>query len=229
MPRHHHVRLGGQAHDVDGDAPAGEVVELVDEDRRVDDAARPDDALLPPEDPRGHVSELDRLAVGDDRVPGAGPAVVAADDVRVAREQVDDLALALVSPLRADDHRRGHARSLTAGRRRSRLRGLAAYGFRVNAREAPHANPMPAEARDEADVGFGAQRATDHDRRPRPVAVAGLALGCECRRGVANPDDLRLRPLFLLSSYSGSGGGLVSHPAAWSVIRQQGRRTSRIA
>ena len=122
MPRHHHVRLGDRR-TTSTETPGGEVVELVDEDRRVDDAARADDALLPPEDPRGHVSELRRLAVGDDRVARAGPAVVAADDVRVAREQVDDLALALVSPLRADDHRRGHAGSLTAGRRRRAYAG----------------------------------------------------------------------------------------------------------
>ena len=86
VPRHHHVRLGRQPDDVDGDAPAREVVELVDEDRGIDDATGADDALLPPEDPRGHVSELDGLAVGDDRMAGTGPAVVAADDVRVARE-----------------------------------------------------------------------------------------------------------------------------------------------
>ena len=117
VPRHDHVRFGGQADDIDGDAAPGEVVELVDEDRRVDYAPGADDALLAPEDPGGHVLELVRLAVGDDRVAGTGPAVVAADDVRVAGEQVDDLALALVSPLRADDHRRGHAGSLTAERR----------------------------------------------------------------------------------------------------------------
>ena len=40
--------------------------------------------------------------------PAFGPALVAADDVRLAREQVDDLALALVAPLRADDHGGGH-------------------------------------------------------------------------------------------------------------------------
>ena len=46
--------------------------------------------------------------------PAFGPAVVAADEIRVAGEQVDDLALALVAPLRADDHGRGHAGSMPA-------------------------------------------------------------------------------------------------------------------
>ena len=35
--------------------------------------------------------------------PAFGPALVAAHDVRLLGEQVDDLALALVAPLRADD------------------------------------------------------------------------------------------------------------------------------
>ena len=87
-------------------------VQLLDEDARVDDAARADHALLAPEDPRGHVPELVGLAVGDDRVPGVRPAVVAADEIRVLGEQVDDLALALVAPLGADDHGRGHGRGV---------------------------------------------------------------------------------------------------------------------
>ena len=93
---------------------ASKLVELLDEDARVDDAAGADHALLPPEDPGGHVPELVGLAVGDDRVPGVRPAVVAADEIRVLGEQVDDLALALVAPLGADDHGRGHGRSMTA-------------------------------------------------------------------------------------------------------------------
>ena len=69
-------------------------------------------ALLAPEDPRGHVPELVGLPVGDDRVTGVRPALVSADDVRVLRQQVDDLALALVAPLRPDDDGRWHSWSL---------------------------------------------------------------------------------------------------------------------
>jgi hypothetical protein len=82
---------------------------------------------------------------------------------------------------------------------RPSLSGLATYGFGVNAWEAAHADAMPAPAGDEADVGFRAQRTTDHDGGPRTVVVARLALGCEYGRGVADPDNLRLRPLFLPS------------------------------
>ena len=41
-------------------------------------------------------------------VARVGAALVADDDVRVLREQVDDLALPLVAPLRPDDHGGGH-------------------------------------------------------------------------------------------------------------------------
>ena len=53
------------------------------------------------------------VVVGDDRVPRVRAAVVAADEIGVLREQVDDLALALVAPLGADDDGAGHARSLS--------------------------------------------------------------------------------------------------------------------
>ena len=101
------------------DAARLEVVELLDEDLRVDDAAGAEHALLAPQDPRGHVLELVRLAVGDDRVARVGAALVAADEVGVLGEQVDDLALALVAPLRADDDCRGHDASVCLTRQRS--------------------------------------------------------------------------------------------------------------
>ena len=108
VPRHDHVRVARQVDALRRDAARLEVVQLLDEDRRVDDAARADHAFLAPQDPRGHMAQLVGRAVGDDRVPGVRAAVVAADDVRVLRQEVDDLALALVAPLRADDHGRGH-------------------------------------------------------------------------------------------------------------------------
>ena len=43
------------------------------------------------------------LVADDDGVPGVGPAVVAGDGVELRGEHVDDLALALVAPLQADD------------------------------------------------------------------------------------------------------------------------------
>ena len=45
-----------------------------------------------------------------DGVAGVGAALVAGDDVDVGREQVDDLAFALVAPLGADDDGDGHGK-----------------------------------------------------------------------------------------------------------------------
>ena len=78
---------------------------------RVDDAAGADHARACP---RGSPTGSARILYVSPSTtivwPGVRPALVAADEVGVLREQVDDLALALVAPLRADDHGRGHAR-----------------------------------------------------------------------------------------------------------------------
>src|SRR5918912_852894 len=79
-----------------------EVVELLHEHLGIDDAAGADHAVLAAEDPGRDVAHLVGLSVGDDRVPRVRPAVVAADEVGMLGEQVDDLALAFVSPLSAD-------------------------------------------------------------------------------------------------------------------------------
>ena len=75
----------------------------------VDHAAGADHRGLARDDAARGLADLERLAAGDDGVPGVRPALVAADHIRALREQVDDLALALVAPLRADDDGRWHA------------------------------------------------------------------------------------------------------------------------
>ena len=77
---------------------------------RVDhDAVADHAALAGVEDPGRDQVELPRLAVADDRVAGVVAALEAHDGVGVLGEQVDDLALALVAPLGADDHDAWHA------------------------------------------------------------------------------------------------------------------------
>ena len=108
MPRHDQVRVPGEVQPVGREAAALEVVELVAEAAGIDDAAGADHAVLSGQDPGRQVPQLVRLLADEDRVARVRPAVVTANDVRVLGEQVDDLALALVSPLRPDDHGRGH-------------------------------------------------------------------------------------------------------------------------
>ena len=47
----------------------------------------------------GNLVKSQLVAVGDDRVTGVGTAAVAADDIKVTRDEVGDLTLALVAPL----------------------------------------------------------------------------------------------------------------------------------
>ena len=122
VPRHDQVRVAGEEHEAGGDVAASlEVVELVDHHARVDDAAGADRATpCPATMPDGICADLVRLAVDDDCVPCVRPTLVAADEVGVLGEQVDDLALALVAPLRANDHGGRHVRhSCTSARRRA--------------------------------------------------------------------------------------------------------------
>ncbi len=109
MPGHDQVRLARDAHAAGRDPARLELVQLRHEHFRVDHATGAEDALLAVKDPRRHVVELVLLALGDDRVPGVRPALVAADEVGVLGQQVDDLALPLVAPLGANDDGCRHA------------------------------------------------------------------------------------------------------------------------
>src|SRR6266536_1060351 len=112
VPRHDHVRVRREMDPVDRDSARSQLVELFDQDLGIDHAARADHTLLAAQDPGGDVADLVGLAADNDRVPSVRPAVVAADKVRVLGEQVDDLALAFVSPLGSYDHGRRHSRSV---------------------------------------------------------------------------------------------------------------------
>ena len=76
--------------------------------------------------PDGQQVQRVLLAADDDGVAGVVAALEADDVVDVVAEQVGDLALALVAPLGADQHDRGHAVSLGRARaRRCRARAGA--------------------------------------------------------------------------------------------------------
>jgi hypothetical protein len=46
---------------------------------------------------------IDSAAANDNGMAGVVAALIASDDVKMWRKQVDDLALAIITPLRADD------------------------------------------------------------------------------------------------------------------------------
>ncbi len=110
---HHQVGGGADAQPAGVDLARAELVQLAHERARVDDDARSDDAQRPRvEDAGWHQVDSEASLIADDRMAGIGPAVAADHQVRIAREQVDDLALALVAPLTADNRRDWHERIL---------------------------------------------------------------------------------------------------------------------
>ena len=101
---HDHVRVGRDPQAAGVDLARAQRVELVGQHARVDDDPVADDAALAGiEDPRRDQVELEDLAVADDRVAGVVAALEADDRVGALGEQIDDLPLAFVAPLGADD------------------------------------------------------------------------------------------------------------------------------
>ena len=124
--RHDQVGVAREPHPTGVDPARLEHVELGEEDGRVDDHAVADDGGdARVEDPARHELQLQHLLAVDDRVPGVVPALVAHDHVGRLGQVVDEAALALVTPLGADDHRAGHARPPAGARSGARLSGTA--------------------------------------------------------------------------------------------------------
>jgi hypothetical protein len=110
--RHDQVRVGADPQAGEVDPLRAQVVQLAREDLRVDHDAVADRALQAGvEDPARDQVELPLDVVADDRVAGVVAALEADHEIRVLREQIDDLALALVAPLGAHDHDAGHSRA----------------------------------------------------------------------------------------------------------------------
>ncbi len=102
----------------DAEAPRGahaarfEGVDLVDDGLGVDDRALADQAALPfVENAARHQVEDELLAADHQRVAGVRATGVAHHELGVWREQVDDLPLALISPLRSDNDQGRHSHS----------------------------------------------------------------------------------------------------------------------
>src|SRR5437660_12147324 len=91
--------------DVPGrDASPLELVHLGQEHLRVDDTTGADHARLPTKHSARDLPDLEGVSVDDDRVARVRPALVAADEVRILGEQVDDLALAFVNSPSPAEH-----------------------------------------------------------------------------------------------------------------------------
>ena len=103
----------------DVDALRLELRDFRDEGVRIEDDAVADDRQLALAHDAGRQQrQLVDLAVDDQRMAGIVAALEAHHDIGALRQPVDDLALALVAPLRADDHHIGHCTSLRCRQKR---------------------------------------------------------------------------------------------------------------
>ena len=114
----------------------------------IDDHAISDDRELALHHPRRQQGQLVDLAVDHQRVAGVVAALETHDDVRPVGQPVDDLALALVAPLGADNGHIGHVQICL-----------------ITCRKAPAALRQDSAA----DVSFSCDRRSGPSRRGRPV------------------------------------------------------------
>ncbi len=92
----------------DGDALSDEPVDLLDQRLGVEHDAIADDGELPAHDAGGKKRHFVGRPVDDERVAGIVAALEAHHDIGLRGQPVDDLALALVSPLGTDDYHVRH-------------------------------------------------------------------------------------------------------------------------
>jgi histidinol dehydrogenase len=134
VPREDQVGLARHLEPGARDASRFEGVDLVEQGRQVDDDTVRDDRddVVVQHTARGELEGVP-LVVDDDGVPGVVSALVAHDVRVLLREQVDDLGLAFVTPLGADDDGDGHA-ARSGSSRTGTCRDSTASGFDLSAR-----------------------------------------------------------------------------------------------
>ena len=103
------------------DAPRLETIHFLQDLGWVEDDAAGDHAGDPvAEDAAGDNGKFPGLAAGDDGVARVGTTLVTDDDVVVFRQDVDEFAFGLVSPLQTDDAGAGHCLEVLSTRKRRR-------------------------------------------------------------------------------------------------------------
>jgi hypothetical protein len=151
-------------------------------------------------------------------VPGVRPALVAADDVRFLGQQVDDLALPLVAPLRTDYDGGWHGREVCPKRRSAAAEPVLAWRRRPDGRPGRDARRTRTgtTTREEATM-------------PQLVQIAGalliLAAFALAQRGSLDQRSLAyLVPnlvgsaVLAVDAYLASEWGFVLLEGAWAIV-----------
>lgn len=109
VPGHDDVSVTRDAQALAGKALALEVLELLENDHGIDDAAVADDGKdVLVDDARRNLVKCEVVTIGDNRVAGVGTAAIATDHIEVTGDEVGDLTLALVAPLGSHQNRCRH-------------------------------------------------------------------------------------------------------------------------
>ena len=190
--RHDQVRVGADPQAGEVDALGAQLVQLAGQHLRVDHDAVADRAQLARvEDPGRDQVELPVHAVAHDGVPGVVAALEADHEVRLLREEVDDLAFALVAPLGAHDHDSGHVVEMSLRRSRA-VAAARSAGCRPPSGRRRTGPACCAAATGDGDVELVLQAAVvaEHRQRvaahlvqprDRPVADLAAQLGVRAR------------------------------------------------
>ena len=199
-------------------AARGQLVELLDHAGRIEHHAAGDDAgHAGRENAAGQQRELVDLVADDDGVPGVRPALIADDEVVLAGQQVDDLALGFVAPLQTDDASAGHGRDLMAGQEDRPRLGKRRHDTHRQPTDCKRHSPARTSSRDSGNSAVFAcpvrfdslkERLSDfqlkrhHDRRRLIEDRAqAIGLGGRCR---PSPGEMRSSAGPMRTSFSAS-------------------------
>ena len=193
----------------DDDPGLRDFIDLGEERLRVDDNAVADDAGDALVEHAGRQQPQHELAaVGVHGMPGVVPALVAGHDREMRREQVDDLALAFIPPLRAEN---------------SDVHNCCILLPHAVAKAAPTGFGVQARVLSAAPTGFGVQARV-------PIA-APTGFGVQARVPIAAPTGFGVQARVPIASPTGFGGastrshrfgnGLRRCTLAFSSLRQR--------
>src|SRR5439155_13210958 len=205
------------------DTASGQGVELVDQGRRVDDDAGPDDRDdVRIEDPRRDEVQLEHLVAEHDGVAGVVAALVADDEVGLLGEEVRGLALALVAPLQPDDDRGRHQARASTESKRPRNRGSeteiqvsrvrSASGSKTRRRLTGRATRLP-----RATAGLLSGRAGPRTVRGRGEYSSAAARHRTATARHGGPTGVGEDPVGLRSPVGGTSGGTARTSPAGSL------------
>src|SRR5438552_18238590 len=137
--------------------------------------------------------ELERAVLVNDRVAGVVSALESDDDIRLLRQEVSDLAFALVAPLSTDDGRHGHVFECYPGCCPATRAPSFASSTKVRLRDGSRAHQSVASQSGSSAGRLRKDSETRSNSRPKRMAAGRWWYGLVTRSADRRPARL-LRP-----------------------------------